>query len=82
MCSQVPELANSAQPFHGVTFSPDGKLMSAVAGGTLYIMDAFNGNVTLRLSTGPDSTGCEASFSPDGQYVSSGERCTATMQLT
>jgi WD40 repeat protein len=73
----VPELANSAQHFRSVTFSPDGKLMSAVAGGALYLLDAFNGNVTLRLSIGPDSTACEASFSPDGQYVSAGERCSA-----
>jgi WD40 repeat protein len=64
-----------------VTFSPDGKLMSAVAGGTLYLLDAFNGNVMLRLSIGADSAGCEASFSPDGQYVSSGD-CCSTPRIT
>lgn len=70
----VPELANGALHFSSVTFSPDGKLMSAAASSTLYLLDAFNGNVTLRLSTGApsDSSGYEASFSPDGQYVCSG----------
>jgi len=78
--AQVPELMNGAVPFGSVTFSPDGKLMSAAAGGVLYLLDAFNGAVVSRFSTGApgDGSGCEASFSPDGMYVSSGEDCTAT----
>ena len=68
------ELANGALGFSSITFSSDGKLMAAVAGGWLYLLDAFSGAVKARFSTGvpPGSGGCEASFTPDGQYISTG----------
>ena len=55
--------------------SSDGKLIAAAVGGSLYLLDAFQGAVKARFATGrPDqaSAGFEPSFSPDSQYLSSG----------
>ena len=63
-----------------MVLSSDGKLIAAAVGGSLYLLDAFQGAVKARFATGrPDqaSAGFEPSFSPDSQYLSSGAACSA-----
>mmetsp|Transcript_26980 Transcript_26980/g.58990 ORF Transcript_26980/g.58990 Transcript_26980/m.58990 type:complete len:322 (-) Transcript_26980:297-1262(-) len=70
----VQEEANSPIPFGDIKFSLDGKYMLAVAEGRLYVLDAFNGGVLRKFSTGVPEAGTplEATFSADNQYVLSG----------
>ena len=42
---QIPEEANSAVPLTGVSFSVAGQHLCAMAGPTLYVLDAFEGHV-------------------------------------
>mmetsp|Transcript_13247 Transcript_13247/g.32149 ORF Transcript_13247/g.32149 Transcript_13247/m.32149 type:complete len:343 (-) Transcript_13247:315-1343(-) len=67
-------------------FSPDGELLLMVAGGTMYILNAFEGNEVMRINVGGETGGMgqgkdaagetgnnlEACWTPDGQYVLSG----------
>lgn len=72
---QVGVEANTPSTFDHVVLSSDGKLIAAAVGGSLYLLDAFQGAVKARFATGrPDqaSAGFEPSFSPDSQYLSSG----------
>lgn len=70
----LPEEANCPVSFTHVRFSPDGKLLLAVAESRIYLLDAYDGTVRQRMSNGTPEGGTpfEASFSPDGQYVTSG----------
>ena len=74
---QVREEVNSPAPFAQLRFSADGKLLMAVAEGRISLLDAYNGSHVARFATGVPEGGSalEASFSPDGQYVVSGELC-------
>ena len=73
---QVQQEANTPNTFDHIVLSSDGKLMAAAVGGSLYLLDAFQGAVKARFSTGrpdqPAGAGFEPSFSPDSQYLSSG----------
>jgi COMPASS component SWD2 len=70
----VPELRASPVPFSHLRFSADGKKLLAVAEGRIYVLDAFDGKVLLRLSNGTPEAGQapEACFTPDGNAVMSG----------
>ena len=80
---QVQAEANLPGTFRHVVISGDGKLLAAVCGGSLYLLDAFNGSLKARFSTGrPEGApGYEPSFSPDSQYLSSGDTfaCCSTL---
>ncbi len=75
---QVQAEANTPNSFDHVVLSSDGKLIAAAVGGSLYLLDAFQGAVKARFGTGrpdqPAGAGFEPSFSPDSQYLSSGPR--------
>mmetsp|Transcript_12984 Transcript_12984/g.39285 ORF Transcript_12984/g.39285 Transcript_12984/m.39285 type:complete len:364 (-) Transcript_12984:451-1542(-) len=70
----IAELTNSANTFGSVSFSANGGRLLAVAGRSLFVLDAFEGTVMARHSTGGASGAppYQASFSPDSQYVTSG----------
>lgn len=71
--AQVPSEANSAAGFSHVAMSGDGKLLVAVAGPAVHLLDAFSGDLAASFSGAPPGApGYEASFSPDSQYLSSG----------
>lgn len=59
-------------------FSPDGKQMLITTNcEELYVMDAFSGQLLHKLTIGPAVSSplehpCEASYSPDSQYILSG----------
>ena len=61
--------------FSHVAMSGDGKLLAAVSGPSVYLLDAFNGSLKATFNSGlpPGAPGFEPSFSPDSQYLSSGE---------
>lgn len=71
---QVPAEANTPASFSHVAMSGDGKLLVAVAGAAVYLLDAFSGDLKATFNSGapPGAPGFEASFSPDSQYLSSG----------
>ncbi len=54
--------------------SGDGKLLAAVSGASIYLLDAFNGALKGTFNSGcpPGAPAFEPSFSPDSQYISSG----------
>ncbi len=77
----IPQEASSPASFSCLRFSTDQQLLLAVVETRIYLLDAFTGEVktTLRTDTVEDATlerdvgmTFEASFSPCGQYVSSG----------
>ena len=67
-------------------FSPDGEFLLCVAGGVMYVLNAFEGDETMRINVGAETGGMgqgkdaagasgnnlEACWTPDGQYVLSG----------
>lgn len=70
----VPSLANTAACFASVGFSSDGALLQAATGSSLFVLDAFEGTVKARHSTGA-ATGSpthQASFSADSKFITSG----------
>lgn len=63
-------LAPSSVPVHGVTFSPDGTLLSVAAAGRVEVFDAGRirrlGDLRVNAVT--------SAFTPDGQYVLTGNQ--------
>ncbi|KAI8468786.1 MAG: histone H3 methyltransferase complex and RNA cleavage factor II complex, subunit SWD2 [Monoraphidium minutum] len=74
----VPELRNRSTCFSQLLFSNDGETLVAAAGGTAYVLDAFNGAVrhALRLGAPEAAAPPQVSLSYDGAYLISG--CDAT----
>ena len=72
----APELQTNA-PFSHIQFSADGKLMLCVAEGHIHQLDAFNGALLQSFDTGvpQGSMGLGAIFSPDSNYILSGQIC-------
>jgi COMPASS component SWD2 len=64
--------------WHSLKFSPDGKQMLITTNcEELYVLDAFSGDLKHKLTMGPPVSKpiehpCEASYSPDSQYILSG----------
>jgi len=52
-----------------MSFSLDGKLLLVCAGGTAFVVDAFEGKVVHRLAPPSGAAGCEATFTPDARHV-------------
>ena len=71
---QVADEANSPASFGGLKFSPDGKILASVVGHKIYQMDAYNGILQHRHSSGiPEgATPLEVCFTPDNKYLLSG----------
>lgn len=71
---QVPEEANSPASFASLKFSPDGKILAGVVGSKIYQLDAYNGEVKQRHSSGIHEgvRPLEVCFSPDNNYLLSG----------
>jgi WD40 repeat protein len=76
--AQVPDDANTSTPFTQIRFSANGRLLLAVAGGRVNLLDAYQGALLARFPTASADTlpeaapVLEASFSPDGRYLASG----------
>ena len=70
----APEVPNNI-PFSHIQFSADGKLMLCVAEGRIHQLDAFNGTLLQTYNTGvpQGSRGLDAIFSPDSNYILSGQ---------
>lgn len=68
---------NLPHSFSHVAMSGDGKLLAAVCGAAIYLLDAFNGSLKATFNSGcpAGATGYTPSFSPDSQYLSSGMQC-------
>lgn len=77
----VPQESSSPASFSCLRFSTDQALLLAVVETRIYLLDAFTGEVKAAMRTDAVDDGTaerdvglsfEASFSPCGQYVSSG----------
>lgn len=51
------------------SFSLDGKLLLVCAGGTAFVVDAFEGKLMHRFAPPNAAMGCEATFTPDARHV-------------
>jgi len=51
----VPELRDKPIPFKQLLFSNDGNTLVAVAQGTAYVLDAFNGDLKHAIRLGVDN---------------------------
>jgi COMPASS component SWD2 len=70
----VEDERNSNAVFASLKFSLDGKRLLAVVEGRIYVLDAFQGTILRKVSSGiPEGgTALEACLTPDGHYVMSG----------
>ena len=71
---QVPEEANSPTSFASLNFSPDGKILAGVVGSKIYQLDAYNGDVKYKYSSGihEGMRPLQVCFSPDNNFLLSG----------
>ena len=46
VCMQIQDVANSALPLTGVSFTVDGNRLCAACGPKLYVLDAFSGEAS------------------------------------
>lgn len=75
---RIPNRTPDFLSWHSLKFSPDGKQMLITTNcEELYVLDAFSGELKNKLAFGPPVTKpnespCEASYTPDSQFILSG----------